>query len=65
VLPCDLELAPVWAEVRHRSMTIGRELQPADAWIAATAIHYSLELITRDKDFADLAIPELKVTLYT
>ena len=64
VAPCDLELAPVWASVRFKSMQIGRELAVADAWIAPTAIHYGLELVTRDKDLVGLAIPELKVTLY-
>ena len=64
VAPCDLELAPVWARVRYQSMTIGRELAVADAWIAATAVHFGLELVTRDKDLFDLGIPELTVTFY-
>jgi predicted nucleic acid-binding protein len=36
----------------------------ADAWIAATAVHYDLELVTSDRDFLELELPELKVTYY-
>jgi toxin FitB len=56
VLPVDARVAPHYgrllADARHRR---ARKLATADALIAATAAAHGLPLITRDRDFANLA----------
>src|SRR3954469_3432729 len=37
-IPYDRELARAWARVMNHSRAIGRRLESADAWIAATAL---------------------------
>jgi len=64
VIPYDHELAEVWARVSRRCKNKGRRLEAGDAWIAATAVHRNIELLTHDKDFLDLDMPELKVVSY-
>lgn len=64
VLPCDSELATAWAKVMNQSAAAGRPLQSADAWVAATAIFYGLDLLTHDKDFAGLKISGLKIICF-
>jgi tRNA(fMet)-specific endonuclease VapC len=46
VLPVSRELCIRWAEVTFAAKRRGRPIQTADAWIAATAIHYEVPLIT-------------------
>ena len=48
VLPCDEVLCRTWAEVTFRAEGDGRPISCADAWIAATALHDDLPLITND-----------------
>lgn len=54
-LPIDTRVAPHYgrllADARRRR---GKELQTADALIAATAAAHGLPLITRDRDFSNL-----------
>jgi len=64
VLPCDDELAGIWAIVMSHSASAGRPLQSADAWVAATAILYGLELVTHDKDLVNLQMPGLKTVCF-
>jgi predicted nucleic acid-binding protein len=56
VLPVDARVAPHYgrllADTRRRR---ARKLATADALIAATAAAHRLPLITRDRDFADVA----------
>jgi tRNA(fMet)-specific endonuclease VapC len=55
VLPCDEVLCHTWAEVTFRAERGGRPISCADAWIAATALHYSLPLVTNNAGhFADI-----------
>jgi predicted nucleic acid-binding protein len=42
----------------------GRRLEADDAWIAATAIHRRLPLLTHDRDLIDLPINGLTVVSF-
>jgi tRNA(fMet)-specific endonuclease VapC len=64
VVPYDLELAKTWARVSAHCKRNGRRLESGDAWIAATAVHYSLTLLTHDRDHLNLAIPGPNVISY-
>jgi predicted nucleic acid-binding protein len=54
----------VWSDVTAWSQDAGRSLKAGDAWIAATALYFGLELLTHDRDFVDLKIPGLAVTCF-
>ncbi|PZU97569.1 MAG: twitching motility protein PilT [Leptolyngbya sp.] len=52
VVPVDQPLCREWARVRSDRQSGGRPISPQDAWIAATALRYSLPLVTHNtKDF--------------
>ena len=61
VVPYDYALAQAWARAMHSSRKEGRRLGTGDCWIAATAIHLQIPLLTHDRDFLDLSIPGLRV----
>jgi len=48
VLPTSRELCGRWAEVSWQARRKGRPIQTADAWIAASALHYQVPLITNN-----------------
>ena len=48
VLPASRELCAKWAEVSWEARQKGRPIQTADAWIAASALHYQVPLITHN-----------------
>jgi tRNA(fMet)-specific endonuclease VapC len=50
VLPVSRELCAKWAEVAFAAKRKGRPIQTADAWIAASALHYQVPLITNNRD---------------
>ena len=50
VLPVRRELCAKWAEVAFAAKRKGRPIQTADAWIAASALHYQVPLITNNRD---------------
>ncbi len=50
VLPVSRELCAQWAEVAFAARRNGRPIQTADAWIAASALHYQVPLITNNRD---------------
>jgi tRNA(fMet)-specific endonuclease VapC len=53
VLPASRELCSKWAEVSWEGRKNGRPIQTADAWIAASALHYQVPLITNNvSDYA-------------
>ena len=58
----DRELVNACAHLRAASRRRGRELKPADAWIAATAILLGCPLLSHDRDFG--SPPELEVIRY-
>ena len=55
ILPPSLEVCELWGTLRAKRRSLGRPLPMADGLIAATAIHNSMALVTRNtRDFADL-----------
>ena len=48
VLNPDSETARIWASVRFQCRKLGRTIAPTDAWIAATALQFSLALVTHN-----------------
>lgn len=55
VLHTDSVLCSVWAAVRNESSRKGRRMSSADAWIAATALVLSAQLVTNNpKDYRHL-----------
>jgi tRNA(fMet)-specific endonuclease VapC len=48
VLPVDRSLCVMWAQVSFGAQKKGRPIQTADAWIAASALHYRVPLITNN-----------------
>lgn len=65
VIPYDSELAKTWARLSTHCKRIGRRLEAGDAWIAASAAHYKLTLLTHDSDHVGLAFPGLNVVYYS
>ncbi len=65
IIPYDSELAKSWARLSTHCKRIGRRLEAGDAWIAASAAHYKLTLLTRDFDHVGLNFPELNVVYYS
>ena len=55
----SIDLAEICAQLRAERRAAGRELQVADAWIAATAILLGCPLATNDQDFD--GIPNLEI----
>ncbi|MDM8519001.1 PIN domain-containing protein [Anaerolineales bacterium HSG6] len=52
VLPLDEPVWFSWATIRANCRTKGIPIEVADAWIAATAIHHHVSLVTHNsKDF--------------
>lgn len=55
IIPIDQPLCLEWAQIRANQQKVGRVISPQDAWIAATAIHYDLPLVTHNvKDFREV-----------
>ncbi|HVQ36158.1 MAG TPA: PIN domain-containing protein [Pyrinomonadaceae bacterium] len=64
VIPYDSDLAKTWARLSTHCKRIGRRLEAGDAWIAASAAHYTLTLLTHDLDHVSLNFPGLNVVYY-
>jgi tRNA(fMet)-specific endonuclease VapC len=64
VIPYDYELAQVWAKVMEQSKREGRRFEAGDCWIAATAVHRNIPLLSHDVDFSHRSIDGLKVITY-
>lgn len=55
VLQPDLRTAELWATLTAHRRVLGRPISCSDAWIAATALRFSLPFITRNaRDFQDI-----------
>ena len=65
VIPYDSDLAKTWARLSTHCKRIGRRLGAGDAWIAASAAHYKLTLLTHDFDHVELNFPDLNVVYYS
>ena len=60
VLPASRELCTRWAKISFAARKKGRPIQTADAWIAASALHYEVPLITNNaSDYASIGGLEL------
>ena len=55
----DDELVDLCARMRQRRQAVGRRLEVADAWVAATALYLECPLASHDGDFDD--IPDLQL----
>lgn len=54
--PFDEDLCEAWAEATDGARRVGRPIQTADAWVAATALRYGVPLVTNNpSDFAGVA----------
>ncbi len=63
VLPCSLNTARRYGELKALLRTRGTPIPENDIWIAALAREYELTLATRDRHFA--ALPELATVSWT
>jgi predicted nucleic acid-binding protein len=64
VIPYDRNIAVHWAHVTAQRRRFGRPIECGDAWIAATALHHALLLLTHNaRDFS--GIPGLHVVTYS
>ena len=61
VIPYTEQLGRTWARVMTEARRSGRRLEAGDGWIAASAVLYSMPLLTQDGDFLDLALHGLEV----
>ncbi len=60
LVPSSPDLCLKWAEVMVAAQAVGRRIENADAWIAATAVLYDAPLITHNRsDY--LGVPGLTV----
>ena len=58
--PFHLDMTERFAQLRSHRRSIGREIETADAWIAATALWLECPVVTHNRrDFQ--GIPDLKV----
>jgi tRNA(fMet)-specific endonuclease VapC len=51
MIPCTAGIPELFAKISVERERSGRPMLPDDAWIAATALHHDLPLITHDANF--------------
>jgi len=61
IIPYDDDLARWWAWVSVVCKRQGQRLEAGDAWIAATAVHRRIDLVTHDRDHVAIKVPGLRV----
>jgi len=54
VLNCDTEVAREYGVIRNELKLKGKPIPINDVWIAATARHHALTLVTRDDHFTNI-----------
>jgi tRNA(fMet)-specific endonuclease VapC len=59
--PFNRDLCLRWAEVRDRSERAGRQVRVSDSWIAATAMLYSIPLVTNNRSDFEVLEPDLNL----
>jgi tRNA(fMet)-specific endonuclease VapC len=60
IVPSSRDLVLKWAEVMVAARMIGRRIETADGWIAATALLYDAPLLTHNKsDY--VGVPRLRI----
>lgn len=63
VFPFDEDLAEAWARIADHRSRLGRPIETGDCWIAATAVRYSIPLVTHNaRHYSD--IPWLQVVTH-
>lgn len=60
VVPSSPDLCRKWAEVMVAAQAVGRRIECADAWIAATALLYDAPLVTHNRSDC-VGVPGLSV----
>lgn len=66
IIPVDVELCPVWGNLRSQRQAKGLTIAPQDAWIAATGLRHSLPLVSHNpSDFRDIEGLELRSIIIT
>jgi predicted nucleic acid-binding protein len=58
-VPIDADVAQIWGQLRVELRDLGRRMPLNDSWIAATALHLGVPVVTQDADFDD--VPALSV----
>jgi predicted nucleic acid-binding protein len=62
ILPVDAAVADRWGPLTADAKRRGRTLSSVDAWIAATALHHNLTLVSRNvSNFAETPLPVLNL----
>ena len=51
ILPIDVDVARIWAQLRVSLAEAGRRINVNDLWIAATAARHRLPVMSQDDDF--------------
>jgi predicted nucleic acid-binding protein len=51
ILPIDVDVARIWAQLRVSLAEAGRRINVNDLWIAATAARHRLPVVSQDDDF--------------
>ncbi len=65
-VPSSRDLIVKWAEVMVAARSIGRRIEVADAWIAATALLYEAPLVTNNpRDYMGVAAISLLPNAWT
>jgi tRNA(fMet)-specific endonuclease VapC len=54
IVSCDLDVAREYGRLKKRLREKGRPLPENDIWIAATAKHHEMVLVTRDSHFKEV-----------
>lgn len=60
IIHSDQQLCDLWAQATNSARSHGRPIAPADAWIAATALHLDLPLVTHNANHY-LGVADLRV----
>lgn len=56
ILSFDFSLCQIWGNLRAQRQSVGKPISSQDAWVAATALHYNIPLVTHNpKDFVDIS----------
>lgn len=63
VLPCDIETARWYGDVKNKLRQKGRPIPENDIWIAAIALQHNLILVSRDQHFNAVDILEIQMWL--
>ena len=58
-VPVDEGVAAAWARLRVTLRDLGLRMGGNDAWIAATALHLGVPVVTQDEDYVE--VPGLRV----